>query len=414
VLTGLPLVSLPLFGHRRRVHQIEAHDVALGLVVVCGQVGAAAGRLALLPFRLAVRSPIVGTVIVRTGERLTLEGRAARVRGLDQVEAAAGEVLDSPEVARVVDRALAGPLPETVVRSIVERHIAKRVVEQVLAAADLEAAVDAAFGHSATQRLVEETLASPGFERLAAGATESLLASNLADQVIESAEMQRVVEEIASSPAVRAALFHQTTTLAEEVSAGLRRQTERLDDAAERTVRGWLSRRARPETDVAGEPSRYGGLGVRGIAFAVDLTISTAAFLAVAAVGALVAWLGGGLRPSLVAEVLASVGWFVVTAAYLGLFWTVTGQTPGMRLMHLRIVDHHGTPPGLWRSLVRLVGLVLAILPLFAGFLPVFFDHRRRALQDFAAGTLVRAEHAAADGRAHPVGDAAPRMSAAL
>jgi uncharacterized RDD family membrane protein YckC len=232
--------------------------------------------------------------------------------------------------------------------------------------------------------------------------------------VIESAEMQRVVEEIASSPAVRAALFHQTATLAEEVSAGLRRQTERLDDAAERTVRGWLSRRARPETGVAGEPSRYGGLGVRGIAFAVDLTISTAAFLAVAAVGALVAWLGGGLRPSLVAEVLASVGWFVVTAAYLGLFWTVTGQTPGMRLMHLRIVDHHGTPPGLWRSLVRLVGLVLAILPLFAGFLPVFFDHRRRALQDFAAGTLVRAEHAAADGRAHPVGDAAPRMSAAL
>jgi hypothetical protein len=38
---------------------------------------------------------------------------------------------------------------------------------------------------------------------------------------------------------------------------------------------------------------------------------------------------------------------------------------------------------------VRLVGLFLAILPLFAGFVPVFFDGRRRALQDFIARTLV-------------------------
>ena len=33
------------------------------------------------------------------------------------------------------------------------------------------------------------------------------------------------------------------------------------------------------------------------------------------------------------------------------------------------------------------------IVPLFAGFLPVLFDDRRRALQDFLAGTAVRAEH---------------------
>ena len=45
--------------------------------------------------------------------------------------------------------------------------------------------------------------------------------------------------------------------------------------------------------------------------------------------------------------------------------------------------------PSVGRSLVRLVGLVLAIVPLFAGFLPVLFNERRRGLPDFLAGTVV-------------------------
>jgi uncharacterized RDD family membrane protein YckC len=48
-----------------------------------------------------------------------------------------------------------------------------------------------------------------------------------------------------------------------------------------------------------------------------------------------------------------------------------------------------GKPPSVSRACLRLVGLILAILPLFAGFVPVFFDSRRRALQDFIARTIV-------------------------
>jgi uncharacterized RDD family membrane protein YckC len=61
-----------------------------------------------------------------------------------------------------------------------------------------------------------------------------------------------------------------------------------------------------------------------------------------------------------------------------------------MRLMHVRVVAGAGAPPSVGRSLVRLVGLALAIIPLFAGFLPVPFDARRRAFQDYLAGTVVR------------------------
>jgi uncharacterized RDD family membrane protein YckC len=38
---------------------------------------------------------------------------------------------------------------------------------------------------------------------------------------------------------------------------------------------------------------------------------------------------------------------------------------------------------------VRLIGLVLAIVPCFAGFLPALVDDRRRALPDLLAGTVV-------------------------
>jgi uncharacterized RDD family membrane protein YckC len=57
--------------------------------------------------------------------------------------------------------------------------------------------------------------------------------------------------------------------------------------------------------------------------------------------------------------------------------------------MRLRLIDASGSPPGFWRSLVRLVGLGVAIAVAFLGFVPVLVDDRRRALQDFLAGTTV-------------------------
>ena len=84
-----------------------------------------------------------------------------------------------------------------------------------------------------------------------------------------------------------------------------------------------------------------------------------------------------------------AVAGLLVEVAYFAGFWSTAGQTPGMRLMHLRVVDRSGSAPGLGRSLLRLVGLALAILLLFTGFLPALVDDRRRALQDFLAGTVV-------------------------
>jgi hypothetical protein len=280
--------------------------------------------------RIAARSPVVASVFDRTGAGLAVEGRAVRGEVLARVEVVADQVLSSAVVGRVVDRAVAGPLPETVARSLVERHVVQRVVEEIFERADVEAAITAALDRAETERIVRETLSSPGFEKLATTASDTLLGSRLPEHVVESPEMKQLVVEVATSPAIRAALVQSTATLGTEVSAGLRRRTASLDDAGERKVRSWLPGRAKLEPREPTVPAEYGGLGVRGIAFAVDLAICTMVFLAGAAVVWLVSSIAGGLGPGWLAGVLAGSGWALVVATYLVLFWTVTGQTPGM------------------------------------------------------------------------------------
>jgi hypothetical protein len=74
---------------------------------------------------------------------------------------------------------------------------------------------------------------------------DSRLVDGLTDRVLQSPEMDRVVEYIATSPQVMEAVSHHTQTLAEEMVADVRRRSQSIDDVAERTVRGWL-RRPRP------------------------------------------------------------------------------------------------------------------------------------------------------------------------
>jgi uncharacterized RDD family membrane protein YckC len=89
------------------------------------------------------------------------------------------------------------------------------------------------------------------------------------------------------------------------------------------------------------------------------------------------------------AGLLLGVGLTLIAGIYFVTFWSGAGQTPGMRLLGLRLWGPRGDPPPLGRSLVRGVGTAIAIIPLFAGYLPVLFDRRRRGLPDFLAGTVV-------------------------
>jgi uncharacterized RDD family membrane protein YckC len=131
------------------------------------------------------------------------------------------------------------------------------------------------------------------------------------------------------------------------------------------------------------------GIATRGVALAADAALANLIVLVLAALLGLVGSLVGDLRPKWLVALVAALGWAVIVGSYFVVCWSTTGQTPGMRLMGLRVVTYRGERLHFVRALIRLGGLVLAIIPLFAGFLPVLFDERRRALQDLLARTLV-------------------------
>jgi uncharacterized RDD family membrane protein YckC len=254
-----------------------------------------------------------------------------------------------PGFDRLLDRAFASTLPEEVVQSAVKHDVIERVIAELVKSGALD-------------RAVNDALASPR-------------TTELTDRIVRSDQMRLAIKEVVESPEVRAALTTQTVGFAGELVTGIRARAVRLDDR--------IGRR-RP---VAAAP--FAGIATRALAFAIDVALVIVIYASLSALIAVASSLVGELRPAWLAGLLLGAGLTLVAGIYFVTFWSGAGQTPGMRLLGLRLWGPHGDPPSLVRSLVRSVGTAIAIIPLFAGYLPVLFDDRRRGLADFLAGTVV-------------------------
>jgi uncharacterized RDD family membrane protein YckC len=381
----LPNLHDDQFGSRTH----GSRNVFMGLVVTTGRISAKTGRLVLLPARVLARSPLVEPLRGRT-ERLAETGRSAEVDARRRLESAAEGVLSAPEAEHVVDGVLAGALPEAVARSLIEHRVVERLVAEVLTTVELDREVVSARESERTERLVSQALANPALERVFAEALESRLTLDLTDQVVRSPAFKRALTEVLGSPELRAALKGQSMSFAGELVTGLGQRLRKLDDAIERGPRRWFRRAPRSQVEAGGSvrvPSA--GIATRGVALAIDAALVTMIFLTGIAVIGFVLSLVWNPRPASVVGTVIGVAGLLVEVGYFTGFWSSAGQTPGMRLLHLRVVTAGGSAPGFGRSLVRLFGLIVAILLLFTGFLPVLVDDRRRALQDFLAGTVV-------------------------
>lgn len=340
-------------------------DGATGKAAGAGRRGTRPARLVLAPARAFVRSSHVG--------------RAVR-SGVGGVTASAGGVLES-EAERAVDAVLAGPLPEAVTRMLVEQRVVERVVSEFVASGDLERMVVSAAENERTTQLAQRVLASPAVEQMLVDAVESRLAVDLTERLIQSPDFQRAITD-----AVRTALARQSASLADNMAAS----AHSLDGRLEAPARRWFRQSNRQPAEATAEPVvPYAGFASRAAAFIVDVVAVHLVFLVGCAMVGLVLSLTGYDLSRPAGEALAAAGWLALVAAYFTAFWSAVGQTPGMSVMRLRLIDPSGRPPGFGRSLLRLVGALVAISILFIGFLPVLVDDRRRALQDFLARTDV-------------------------
>lgn len=138
------------------------------------------------------------------------------------------------------------------------------------------------------------------------------------------------------------------------------------------------------------KPVAYVGLVTRTLAFVVDAAILNAVAALVAAAAALVLSLfplGHDVRTVIVS--VAGALFLVWVIGYFSTFWATTGQTPGGRVMQIRVTRCGGARVKPRRAVLRVAGLVLAALPLFAGFIPILLNDRRRGFADWLADTVV-------------------------
>jgi uncharacterized RDD family membrane protein YckC len=141
------------------------------------------------------------------------------------------------------------------------------------------------------------------------------------------------------------------------------------------------------------------GIGSRGAAAIVDTVLQLGAILVivlalssmyVTAAAFLPVFHGDGAGVLLVG--LLSVGILLVTGGYFMLFEIVwNGQTPGKRLVGLRVIRENGYPlrpvDAVIRNLVRIVDWLPGIYGV--GVLTMLFNPRSRRVGDFASGTIV-------------------------
>jgi uncharacterized RDD family membrane protein YckC len=129
----------------------------------------------------------------------------------------------------------------------------------------------------------------------------------------------------------------------------------------------------------------------RAVAITIDATLINLIAVITGAVVNLIAGLfGKDINFDLGGALAAGSLWFIWAGAYFSFFWNVTGQTPGNRVLGIRVVSADGAELGGIQSLVRYGGLVLCVLSFGIGFVPVLVDNRRRGLHDMLAGTVVQ------------------------
>ena len=136
----------------------------------------------------------------------------------------------------------------------------------------------------------------------------------------------------------------------------------------------------------------HAGIVTRAVAFAMDVAIVQVILFLIGAVVALIvgAFSNFNLDGDIETYVGAAAAWILAFSIYCSAFWSLTGQTPGMRALGIEVTTCDGTRLSVGRSLLRLLGMVLAALPLFAGYLLILLRDDRRGLHDLLARSVVR------------------------
>jgi len=258
-----------------------------------------------------------------------------------------------------------------------------RALDEAVEEAILRALRSPAVGRGIERAIASHTEAAGLSSEEVAEIIKQVLQSEAAEQawaeVLASREVQMLIERIAAAPELRAAIAAQGAGLITDIGVKLTKLTEAFDDALERIVR---HRDPDSETNQA-------GLVTRLVAFAIDFALLFAVYSLASGVIASVVSFTFGSTLSLVGAIVLGVIAYLVGGAVLVLFWTLGGQTPGMRFLSIRLIQDGSRDVTLGRAVKRLFALVVALIPLGLGYFWILRDPSRHAWQDSMTGTEV-------------------------
>lgn len=270
-----------------------------------------------------------------------------------------------------LDRAVEAAVEDAIVAAI-ESEATEKAIARILNGPVVEQAVQEALGSEAVEKALVDTVDSELVDRVWA-------------RLLDSDETQRLIERIAEAPEVRAAIASQGIGLIDDVGRQVARVTRILDFIGERVARRILFRAKRTT------PTDRVGLFTRALALGIDALVINVVLLTTSAlVGAIAAMFGasfGEAGGQFLA--LGAATWFLLGSLYLFTFWALSGQTPGMRFLDIRI-ERDGNPEiGARSAFRRLVGFWLSVIPLCLGFIGVLVRIDRRGFHDRLAKTMV-------------------------
>jgi uncharacterized RDD family membrane protein YckC len=270
-----------------------------------------------------------------------------------------------------LDEAIESAVEEAIVRSI-ESEATENAIARVVNGPLIEQAV-------------AEAMASESVENAIIEALDSEMAERVWDHVLDGPHTQRLIERIAESPEVRSAIAAQGIGLIGDLGYQVSKVTRILDFIGERVTRRMLFRSRRvTATSRAGFFTRVLALGIDALIVNFSLILLGAV---IGAIGNALGFTSDGVDPSLFA--VGATLWLLISSLYLYVFWALSGQTPGMRFLDIRIEKDGEHRIGSRAARRRLVGFWLSAAALGLGFIGVLIRLDRRGFHDRLGDTTV-------------------------
>jgi uncharacterized RDD family membrane protein YckC len=151
-------------------------------------------------------------------------------------------------------------------------------------------------------------------------------------------------------------------------------------------------------TDVTGEHvpdpgavGHYAGASSRLAAYAIDAVLVSALYSVVTAA---VVWIlelivSRNIDASDLGTGASSALLTLWAYLYFAVPWAVSGRTPGMLLLGLRVVRRDGSPLDVGHAFLRALVFPLSFIPLGLGLIGILVGREHRALHDVLANTTV-------------------------